>query len=183
MLHLLRCRSAHTTLQHVSPKIKTKRVYYNLPAVRAFIVHFLSAFLSSISLLAKLPWRRKPFTVFVIIRQDHVFFEKCPIQLNFIMTVDVGTILLQLQYWLLFVQTELATWLYLLLGLILWGPGAPRPPGAARRLRHTFILEWTTSLDTSGRYYEHSLRILSAINFTKWLRRCCASIMSITKCY
>ena len=34
-----------------------------------------------------------------------------------------------------------------------------------------------------GRYYEHSLSILSAINFTKWLRRCCASIMSITKCY
>ena len=35
----------------------------------------------------------------------------------------------------------------------------------------------------SGRYYEHSLSIHSAINFTKWLRRCCASIMSITTCY
>ena len=31
-----------------------------------------------------------------------------------------------------------------------------------------------------GRYYEHSLSILSASNFTKWLRRSCASIMSIT---
>ena len=41
---------------------------------------------------------------------------------------------------------------------------------------------WRNAM-TCGRYYEHSLSILSAINFTKWLRRCCASIMSITKCY
>ena len=46
--------------------------------------------------MAKLPWRRKLFPVFVIIRQDRVFFEKCPIQLFFIMIVDVGTILFQL---------------------------------------------------------------------------------------
>ena len=62
-----------------------------------FIVHFLSAFLSSISLLGKLPWLRKLFTVFVIIRQDRVYFEKCPIQLFFIMIVDVGTVLFQLK--------------------------------------------------------------------------------------
>ena len=62
-------RHTHTTLQQVSPKIKTKWVCYNLQAVRAFIVHFLSAFLSVISLLAKLPWLRKLSTVFVIIRQ------------------------------------------------------------------------------------------------------------------
>ena len=71
-------RHTYTTLQHVSPKIKTKRVCYNLPVVRAFIVHFLTAFLSSISLLAKLPWLRKLFTVFVIIRQDRVFFLEVP---------------------------------------------------------------------------------------------------------
>ena len=90
-------RHTHTTLQQVSPKIKTKWVCYNLPAVRAFIVHFVSAFLSSISLLAKLPWLRKLFTVFVNIRQDRVFCEKCPIQLFIIMVVDVGTILFQLK--------------------------------------------------------------------------------------
>ena len=39
---------------------------------------FLSAVLSSISLLGKLPWRRKLFTVFVIIRQDQVFFREVP---------------------------------------------------------------------------------------------------------
>ena len=90
-------RHTHTTLQQVSPKIKTKRVFYNPPAVRTFILHFLSAFLSSISLLAKLSWPRKLFTVFVIIRQDRVFCEKCPIQLFFIMIVDVGAILFQLK--------------------------------------------------------------------------------------
>ena len=44
--------------------------------------------------LAKLPWRRKLFTVFLVIRQDKVCFDTCPIQLFFIMIVDVGTILL-----------------------------------------------------------------------------------------
>ena len=37
-------RHAHTTLQQVSPKIKTKRVCYNLPAVLAFVVHFYPPF-------------------------------------------------------------------------------------------------------------------------------------------
>ena len=37
-------RHTHTTLQQVSPKIKTKRVCYNLPAVRAFVVHFYPPF-------------------------------------------------------------------------------------------------------------------------------------------
>ena len=52
-------RHTHTTLQEVSPKIKTKRVCYNLPAVCAFIVHFLSAFLSSISLFGKVAMATK----------------------------------------------------------------------------------------------------------------------------
>ena len=37
------------------------------------------------------------FTLFVIIRQDQVFLEKCPIQLIFLMIVDVGKILFQLK--------------------------------------------------------------------------------------
>ena len=41
------------------------------------------------------------------------------------------------------------------------------------------ICDKVTKCYICGRYYEHSLSILSAINFTKWLRRCCASIMSI----
>ena len=40
---------------------------------------------------------RKQLTVFVVIRQDEVCFETCPIQLFFIMIVDVGTILFQLK--------------------------------------------------------------------------------------
>ena len=47
--------------------------------------------------MAKLPWRRKLFTVFLVIRQDKVCFDTCPIQLFFIMIVDVGTILFQLK--------------------------------------------------------------------------------------
>ena len=37
-------RYTHTILQQVSPKIKTKRVCYNLPAVRAFVVHVYPPF-------------------------------------------------------------------------------------------------------------------------------------------
>ena len=48
-------------------------------------------------MLAKLLWLRKLFTVFVNIRQDRDFCEKCPIQLFIIMVVDVGTILFQLK--------------------------------------------------------------------------------------
>ncbi len=59
---------------------------------------------------------------------------------------------------------------------IIWYPGFRQPI-------IQILLEWTTSLDTSGLYYEHSLSILSAITFSKWLRRPCANIMSITKCY
>ena len=54
-------------------------------------------------------------------------------------------------------------------------------------IKKTQILIYTgmdkTSLDTSGRYYEHSLSSLSAIYLTKWLRRSYVSIMSITKRY
>ena len=67
------------------------------PAVRALKVSFLSAFCVAHSPLAKLPWRRKLFTVFLVIRQDKVCFGTCPIQLFFIMIVDVGTILFQLK--------------------------------------------------------------------------------------
>ena len=57
-------------------------------SIRFFVAH---------SPLAKLPWRRKLFTVFLVIRQDKVCFDTCPIQLFFIMIVDVGTILFQLK--------------------------------------------------------------------------------------
>ena len=70
---------------------------YIHPAVRALKVSFLSAFFVARSPLAKLPWRRKLFTVLLVIRQDKVCFEICPIQLFFIMIVDVGTILFQLK--------------------------------------------------------------------------------------
>ena len=58
---------------------------------------FVSAFFVAHSPLAKLPWRRKLFTVFPVIRQDIVCFDTCPIQIFFIMIVDVGTILFQLK--------------------------------------------------------------------------------------
>ena len=58
---------------------------------------FSIRFFVSRSPLAKLPWRRKLFTVFLVIRQDKVRFETCPIQLFFIMIVDVGTMLFQLK--------------------------------------------------------------------------------------
>ena len=58
---------------------------------------FISAFFVAHSPLAKLPWRRKLFTVFLVIRQDKVCFDTCPIQLFFIMIVDVGTTLFQLK--------------------------------------------------------------------------------------
>ena len=81
-------------------------------------VSFLSAFLSPISPLIKLPWRRKLFTVFVVIRQDKVCFETCPIQLFFIMIVDVGTILFQLK------SSVIASIEYLYLWLRKPNPGA-----------------------------------------------------------
>ena len=70
---------------------------YIHPAVRALKVYFLSAFFVAHSPLAKLPWRRKLFTVFLVIRQDKVCFDTCPIQVFFIMIVDVVTILFQLK--------------------------------------------------------------------------------------
>ena len=65
-------------------------MYYNLPAVRVFMVHFFSA-------VGKVATATKTVSVFVIIRQDRVIFDKCPIQLLFIMIVDVGAILFQLK--------------------------------------------------------------------------------------
>ena len=47
--------------------------------------------------VGKVAMATKLFTVFVIIRQDRVFCEKCPIQLFFIIIVDVGAILFQLK--------------------------------------------------------------------------------------
>ena len=47
--------------------------------------------------IRKVSMATKLFTVFVIIRPDRDCFEKCPIQLFFIIIVDVGTILFQLQ--------------------------------------------------------------------------------------
>ena len=78
-------------------KDKTSVLYSSSPAVRALKVSFLSAFFVAHSPLAKLPWRRKLFTVFLVIRQDKVCFDTCPIQLFFIMIEDVGTILFQLK--------------------------------------------------------------------------------------
>ena len=80
------------------------RVLYSSSALK---VSFLSAFFVAHSPLAKLPWRRKLFTVFLVIRQDKVCFDTCPIQLFFIMIVDVGTILFQLK------STEIASNEYL----------------------------------------------------------------------
>ena len=56
-------------LIEVKPQKKTDPSEY----VRNNKVPLLSTFLSSISLLANLPWRRKLFTVFFIIRRDNFF--------------------------------------------------------------------------------------------------------------
>ena len=72
-------------------------LYKTIPLTIPLQVSFLSAFFVAHSPLAKLPWRRKLFTVFLVIRQDKVYFDTCPIQLFFIMIVDVGTILFQLK--------------------------------------------------------------------------------------
>ena len=60
-----------------------------------------------------------------------------------------------------------------------------RPPGTKKLLltKCLRICDKVTKGYICGRYYEHSLSILSASNFTKWLRRSYASIMNITKCY
>ena len=50
-------------------------------------------------------------------------------------------------------------------------------------LHRVFIPLHCAACKSRGRYYEHSLNLLRASNLTKWLRRSCASIMSITKCY
>ena len=75
-------------------KDQTSVLYSSSSALK---VSFISAFFVAHSQLAKLPWRRKLFTVFLDIRQDKVCFDTCPIQLFFIMIVDVGTILFQLK--------------------------------------------------------------------------------------
>ena len=79
------------------PLYSRGQVCYIHPAVRALKVSFVSAFFVGHSPLAKLPWRRELFTAFLVIRQDKVCFDTCPIQLLFIMIVDVGTILFQLK--------------------------------------------------------------------------------------
>ena len=47
--------------------------------------------------VGKVAMATKTVTVFLVIRQDKVCFDTCPIQLFFIMIVDVGTILFQLK--------------------------------------------------------------------------------------
>ena len=58
----------------------------------------------------------------------------------------------------------------------------PRNPGRMSRMMMSMVYFFYNGA-TSGRYYEHSLSLLRAINLTKWLRRSYVSIMSITKRY
>ena len=59
--------------------------------IRLFVVHFA---VGKVAMATKTVYC---FRHYYNIRQDRVFFEKCPIQLFFIMIVDVGTILFQLK--------------------------------------------------------------------------------------
>ena len=86
-------RYTHTTLQQVSPKIK--RVCYNLPAVRAFILHFFIRLFVVLFAVGKVAMATK--TVYCFRHYSSFFCEKRPIQLFFIMIVDVGAILFQLK--------------------------------------------------------------------------------------
>ena len=70
---------------------------YIHPAVRALKVSFLSTFLVSHFAVGKVAMATKTVYCFLVIRKDKVCFETCPIQLFFIMIVDVGTILFQLK--------------------------------------------------------------------------------------